>query len=166
MRGSGAAQREQDDDGYGYRREGKGERVVPREGSQETADRGVARRPYRENAGIVSERARPLAAFVDVPDHRDVESPEGGGSHALKKSESEEQFEAAGEGAGAAGEAEKDKGGDQDLLPPETVGEYAEERSQHDAGHGEERDQEPNLPTRDPERPHDAWKGRSYARGP
>src|SRR5918994_1433771 len=158
--------REQDQQGYGYRGERKGERVEPPEGRQQTAYSRVARRPHREDAGVVSEGARALAAVVDVADYRDVEGTQCGGPHALEKAEGEEHVEVAGESAGAAGEAEKEEGGDQYLLPSVAVGEDAEERCHHDAWQGEERDQEPNLSAGDAELPHDGRKGRRHARGP
>ena len=38
---------------------------------------------------------RALAALVNVPDHRDVQGPEGYGPHSLKKAEGEQDVEAA-----------------------------------------------------------------------
>src|SRR5215211_3114485 len=50
--------------------------------------------------------------------------------------------------AHSPGDAEEEEGGRQDLLPPVAVGEDAEDGSERDAGQGEDRDQEPNLPAR------------------
>jgi hypothetical protein len=112
----------------------------------------VARRSDREDARVVAQRGRTLVAREDVADDRNVQGTECRGAHPLHQAQRQEQFEAAGEGAKAAGDPEEEQGGDQDLAPSVVVGEDAEDGGQRDAGQGEDRDQESHLPARDAER--------------
>jgi hypothetical protein len=121
---------EEDQEPYRDGEKGQGERVEPPEGREGAADGGVARRPNREDAGVVAERGRALVAREDVAYDRHVKGTECRCAHPLQQAQRQEQFEAAGEGAKAAGDPEEEQGGDQDLSPSVAVGEDAEDGGQ------------------------------------